>query len=320
MIVKKRTIELAFTYALFILWMLLVLFEIKEYNVWSQILSIDINDNVFQNMYETHHPHLLRFALMYPIILLSEYLNIDLNLVFGIEALVINLIIFFLLNKIMNHIFQTKRYYILVLLLLFSINLFMHGRIIFGFFGISILLHTFYFNTVKEYSNIKFFTIIAVALFLMSVSTGTFIVGIVSVVLYILLNTHYNYSKTKKLFNFKILLLIIGLIAIKPLIQQYIDKNLDYFDGSVILMLSHGIGRIFYNQYVLFTFLLFLPVASIMGIIMYKKTMKNIYYVTIVPILIATFSIGLFGHSTLSVGLPAIFTLISIYINKKRIK
>ena len=154
----------------------------------------------------------------------------------------------------------------------------------------------------------------------MSVSTGTFIVGVSSLILYIILFSLKRKKNQKSFFNKKFFYIILILLLFATIILKYINKNLDYFDGSIYMMLSHGIGKIFYyDEGILFVIILF-PFLLIFGIILFFKIFTNSYYISTIPIILMSLVFGMFGHSTLVACYPAVILTIVYFIYKSRRK
>ena len=63
-----------------------------------------------------------------------------------------------------------------------------------------------------------------------------------------------------------IFFIFIIISSIIPLITQFINKNLDFYDGSILKMLEHGFGKYLEAYvYIVLPLLLFLPFIFIIG-------------------------------------------------------
>ena len=95
-------------------------------------------------------------------------------------------------------------------------------------------------------------------------------------------------------------------------------KNLNYYDGSIINMLSHGAGRYlidyFYISFPIFAILL----LSLPIVILYLK--KYIFLILPLSMIFSSLVVGLFGFSSLVSGVSAYVIFIYMYKNRLKIK
>lgn len=320
MLIKRKSLDLFVVLGLVFIWFLLVLFGVKIYEVWQQILDIGSDASAFVTLFITGHPHFIRYSLMLPTIKTAEYFNVSLDMLFGVQIILLNLGSFIFLNKILNNIWNVSRYNILLFSLFFILSLFMNGRITFAFFGMSLIIYTFYFYLIKVYSNLAFFFLCGVGLICMAVSTGTFMVGLISIILFSFINYYRNIKiKFQNILSSQIFLLLVACASIFPLFMKYLNKNLEFFDGSFINMLSHGVGRIFYSQSVILLIIVLLPILFFVLVKLFQKALFDSQYLITLPVLLGAIFVGMFGYSSLFVGLPAVFILLCLTIgNIKR--
>jgi hypothetical protein len=93
----------------------------------------------------------------------------------------------------------------------------------------------------------------------------------------------------------------------------YIDKNLYYWGGSFIAMLSHGLGVFFKGRLWFSIFALFL--FSLVCMVLFVQAKRDNLIVLPLAMIIAAFFVGMFGFSSFSSGIPAfvIYSFLSIY-------
>lgn len=316
-ILRRSNIAKLYVFILFIVWLYLVLSGIKEYVVWGQILDIQKSGLSLIELFDSRHAHFLRYSLVYPVILLSEKLSIPINLVFSIVLYLLNVIIYILMKRLCNNVDGSTRHYFFILLSLFTINILMNGRLVFAFLGISLLLYTFYFSIKLKMGSLRFTVYILLSLWLLSVSTGTFMVGIGSSIFCVFVLYWKRIRISGQILNKKLLAMCFIFVLLLPLSLQYVQKNLDYYDGELVLMLSHGYGRVFYNEYVVIIFLVLSPIAALFAYYAIHRMVKIDYLSVSIPIIVVASIVGLFGHSSFLVALPVIIVIIYLqYIRR----
>ena len=308
----------------FIFYLLLVLLELKEFSIWSQITDLltenDIESNIVTlgTLVVTEHPHTLRVFLIFPIYTLAEFLSLDVKIVFSVVVLAILFSTYYMLLFIIKDYVSRKKAF-LILVFLISISFFMNGRIMFSIFGNTLLLYLLYINfyTVIKMNIFKKVFLYIIALWCVSVSSGTFMVFLLSVALFYSFHFLVKLPYLKKKIMWAFLAFLLLLVLIYPLTEIFIDKNLTYYDGSIINMLSHGIGK-YLIKYITVLIPVFVLVALVSPIIvLYLKKHK----ILILPfsMMLASVSVGLFGLSSLVSGIPAYILFIYMFFNRKQI-
>ncbi len=107
------------------------------------------------------------------------------------------------------------------------------------------------------------------------------------------------------------------IILLTPLIVKFIDKNLQFFNGSIIEMLGHGFGRYLEEYYILFFILLFFMPFIIMLLFVYFR--KEIIYILPFSMILSSTIIGMFGLLSFFSGISA-FILLGYFLLKKERK
>jgi hypothetical protein len=105
---------------------------------------------------------------------------------------------------------------------------------------------------------------------------------------------------------------------LSPMIVIFVNKNLNYYDGSIIHMLSHGVGR-----YLVDNFYILLPIVALLIlllpiIILYLRKYK--FLILPLSMILSSLAVGLFGYSSLVSGVSAYLMFIYMIIYRIKIK
>jgi len=171
-------------------------------------------------------------------------------------------------------------------------------------------------KTIRPLAN---WTIQALGLYMMSVSSGAFIVGVFMIALYV---GFFLWKKRHQ--NFRgawTAILVIGGCGIvaAPWVIVYIAKNLEFYDGSFVNMLEHGPGKMLVSKrHELYALLI--PSIPLFCILIYHSLRltfrlysENASLAPLVMGMGVSASIGLFGYSTfLSVVFPGVVIVIAM--------
>ncbi len=286
---------------------LLISLNVLAFALWPQVIELYQSNIEFNQIFS--HPHGMRYFLVLPLFIISEWLGVNYDLLFTLIApLLLLLIVFFVKKQILflrQHVSKKQKIFLslflMICILVVASN--MNGRILFALLGFSILSFVLVFWDSLEGGGKAFWVICG--LMLMSVSSGTFIIGVCSIALFSLYKV-FNGRGKKELFFF--LVFTLGLIYFLPLIISLIMKNIDYF-GNILLMLNHGYGQILKNSELVIlcmlvaTFIIFLLIQVFL-IHLYKK------YLIIFYLLGISIFIGAFGYSALAMSLIPLFIII----------
>ncbi|OAJ94269.1 hypothetical protein APB76_10345 [Vibrio bivalvicida] len=295
---------------------LLVASGTKSFYLWEQVTYL-WGDSTLRWSELLTHPHGPRYALVYPIFATSKLLCIDYDFLFSYFVPVIIACVISL-NISSVRVFMARRLkyseLLAIAIVYIALALMMNGRIIFALLGSSLFLYNF---TSKSKSHVTLI-ILAVSLFLCSVSSGTLSIVIAWLIIYVFINK----NTSSIYFYLKFVFLAMFFAFFGDYLVRITNKNLDFYGGGIdgaINMLSHGAGKLFFiNHYV--SILIILTVLSIAVIffstIMLLKEVKIsrtiiIYY----TLLIIGLSGGMFGLSTLSVSIPLVVLLGTYHYN-----
>lgn len=228
---------------------LCVVYVFKSFTIWSQILSLE--QYSLQDV--LNHPRGLRFLLVWPILKASEALNMSKHELFGFAVAFNIALTSFLMARAQSILTrQANRHWTSWFCFYFPVfamlSMTMNGRLSFMLLGSSIMLLSCsqWLALVEKQHHplraIPYAITNAIGLLLMTVSSGTFSVGVMVLLLFSFALCWI--SKRGRLIHG-----FLSLISVLPFLgQQYLllSKNLDYYDGSYTLMLLHGPGKILF--------------------------------------------------------------------------
>ncbi len=306
---KAAMLNVAFT----LVYGLIILTGLKQFSIWSQILDLeDVNLGTFAL---TASPHLLRFLVVLPALVLAHLLDLNQEYVFSVFILGLTIGIVFMISRTLGETVDRKaknwvHYYRWVALPMFAVTFLMNGRIVIAMFGLMLLISAqvaWFLN--RDRPLWRFFVSQLVGLFLLNVSSGTVMVGVICFISFTVIMPLAQYPRADRRHLPLLLVSALTLTLFSPFLAIGIIKNLDYYGGGIqgfIGMLQHGFGKILPDDIVFqslagVAILLWLAVVwrSVRGV--YRSERRN------APIVIATFvsiPLGAFGFSTLLVGLP----------------
>lgn len=317
-IIKKSTLINAAIFLLFTVYFYLILSNIKVFEIWPQITDVMQNvDSIdIKSMFSSVEAHTLRLSLLFPVMYLAHYLNIDANNLFSwiLYGLILSM---FVNTNHVNKYYSKKKYNsLLIASLLLALTLFMNGRGIIGLFSMSLLLRFFHYATQNSVTIRRFFITSFIILYLSSVSSGIFFVSLCSIMLFFFFESIQYLPKTKRK-DLKIVILIPAIIvSLLPFIGIYWEKNIDFYSGSITKMLDHGLGVFLKNHSVLFFLSLFIMVSPILASVFYSKIKKFTLFRITAGIILASVLVGLFGQLSMMMGLLPLLIIISQFLQK----
>jgi hypothetical protein len=286
-----------------------IILKIKEYTVWQQILdgyspgsALIYLDNLAS--------HTVRLILMHPIVFFSEFFNLELNTVFTFVVfgifIFINFRVYSWCNLFMKNRGGLKMTFVINSILLFFF-LIINGRNSFSFLANVILFDAYLIIYNKNKIILPMF-LAFIAGFFCNVSSGTYAVMVINVVLC------FTITMIKRPFSrlffqtFMILICSVGIFS--PIMIKGFIKNLEFYDNSIVNMLNHGYGKIIISNFEIV--LLLLPMGFIFFLIVLnhilKSRMSKLVHLRW-SYLISSLLGGLFGYSSLVGALPVLLFL-----------
>lgn len=291
---------LFFCFIFFHFFCLLFYFDILSFKLWSQVTYLNDNNHNVENIFT--HAHDLRYALVLPIFLISEIINLDHDNIFTILCFLIIIICSFILSISLSKYYSNKSFIFFIISFTF-LSFFMNGRLFFAFISSSLLIY-FFSNISSGKCNLLREIICFILILLFSaVSTGVFMVNAFLLLLFIFI----NFFK----FSFILKIIIISFVPfVITIFELYFLKNYLYY-GSLFSMLSHGFGKIlFVDTFILSLAILIFLLVSLVFIIVFRR----INYYTF-SLIIYSFCI-VFGYSTFLACIPLVLFLLYKTISK----
>ena len=279
-----------------------------EFRLWSQVTYLRGNIPNLGNL--LIEAHLLRYMLVYPIFVLSDQTGINADKLFSAICFVMLFFTVRCCTKMANYCFHKGELYFIIFfaLLFLLISAFMNGRIIFAFLGFSYLLLAVQNWEKMNLSNFGLLSRIFPALFLCSVSSGTFLSCFNGLILW----SFVFINRTKRSIFYYILIL---LFVFSPILKLYLLKNINFFGGGFVgfvNMLSHGVGKIFLVigfDSLIFLILIFANLTIIGISLLYYDRYHRLYFI----FLGSSIASGFFGYSTLSLAIVPASIIMASY-------
>jgi hypothetical protein len=210
---------------------LLLVFHLKQFTLWSQIAVLaGVNPLA---LFTIHHTHALRYLVLSPMIEVALACGWDLSLTFSWVALGLFYLMSYILGQTLRILWPDPRkqrwYTVYFLALWLFIALFMNGRLVFAFLGVSFILFSQIAILAGWRMHYRLTALQVLGLLLSSVSTGTYTVALLTTETF-LFTLPLMQLLCRKTISYDIasMALIILLIAV-PSVQQAVTKNLDYF-------------------------------------------------------------------------------------------
>lgn len=295
----------------------------KSFNVWSQL---DIFTGV-NPLYVLHHPHGLRYLITWPVLWISDYLNIHRNVIFSIFVVVNLICATVLIAAVQARVSSAveprwKIWAYLFIPIFVTLSFAMNGRLSYMMLGISIMLYAYtrWLTDIKNdeaaVRGLLWLSLNALALMLLSVSSGCFTVGMLVVMLMTVILAIMSNSGKQCVLNVLLNLALIGLFILTQ--YKFIEKNLSFYGGSAFAMLLHGPGKMLPTVHYSKEFSALFFSAVVFCMVLYFRRCRYVlevacekYFLLITPVLLVIVSVlvGLFGYSALLTGSTAALIL-----------
>jgi hypothetical protein len=304
---------LAWCFAAILFGLILPFSGVHEFNLWPQVNILRGTSPKFIDILS--QAHFLRYLLVYPIFIAADIFNLDANKIFSFFG-------FFMLFFIVKNCTKMVKFYVnnneIFFLVWFSfiflvLAMSMNGRIIFAFYGLSYLLVSLHRWERYEHTNLGLFLRIFPALFFCSVSTGTFLACLLGLMFWSIIFV----NRSKRRFN--VYFVALG-VVVSPVATLFLLKNVNFYGGGIgglFNMLNHGAGKIFYSIDLLSLVLLILIIVHIIFFAMLLLLYLEKYRLLIIFTVTSAFA-GLFGYSTLSLGVIPASVLSILFLTSSR--
>lgn len=313
-VTKSSAIEAVFV-ALFAL---LVLAGLKEFQVWGQVTYIwGSRVNPFLTSPTELGPHGLRYALMYPLLRISEISGIDHDVLFTALTLPSIFVVISTVRRTVTVVTGQRRIktmFVLLNAVVFLLLFYkMNGRMTLAFLGYSLLIYSLNYVNYIGGNGRGSFVLIFLGLLLCGVSSGTmassFLVSTTAFVFFLqreLRRLRLSRSKIASVVSIALAAYFFGIFVFIGLM-----KNLAFFGGgpgAFLQMLKHGAGAVLYpllQNGMVVAAILVVPVILLMVVLKSRHPFLTIQ-------VILALSCGLFGLSTLTLALIPLLVQIGV--------
>lgn len=300
-----------------------VLFGIKTFEVWGQITYIWGGRVSPVVLILEGSPHALRYTLMYPILVFSEFFNFDHDVVFSYLVLASMFItirnIFASAEIILGRQLIGVVGVVAVVIPIETLFFLMNGRGTMSFLGYSICFRVLMYLIYHRELNIAKMLLLFMGIVMCSVSSGVLASCYVSILIGVGVTVRGMFKQGVTKGNLKSvlgLLLLLGVFFIFFLIG--IQKNLNFYGGGLQGfkgLLSHGAG------YVLIGFV-DVPILTLLavfgGMIIFAMLIARLRHPELALFICVTIACGAFGYSTLAIAAIPILTWLSLWIARMR--
>lgn len=296
--------------------LLSVAIGVRRFTLWSQVTYLADQRLTPWDLNWLQHSHALRFALMYPVLQLAKLTGVDRDVAFSWAVAVVILLTARLVDRTRALATGDIRSWTAgrlgVYALFVGLSAFMNGRLAFALLGMALLLFVLVRRETRKSSNLRTIIWFPLALWLASVSSGTFSVALGTMVLWpvSLLFARFPTMRVRDLVLCAPLAL--GGLAVAPLVELYVNKNVTFYGGGLagfFNMLNHGPGRfirLVAPEILAPVAVLSLLVGAMLLLLLLGRARSMgppIVSVTVAGV------VGVFGYSTLMMGLPGLVVL-----------
>lgn len=311
------------------LYAVILLLGLKEFSLWGQITDLS-GSNPFELLTQGH-PHALRYMLMDPVILIADGLGGRYDSVFTAGVFFIIVVNGVLMARLANELLNRRRHeWFVHFAPLFGVmaatSLVMNGRISISMLGITVIALAQARWMLKRISSAThLFALHSVGLWLASVSSGTFMVGLTMVFTFSLLMPVATLP-TVRIRNVGLMGTGLALILIAaPIAILFVDKNVRFYGGGMtglVGLLEHGAGNLLLK--LSSTVLIAFSIAAIPTLIVFAAFLANARirlrrgspFPPLHVGVLVSLCLGVFGFSTMLVCLPIVTTLLYVKLLK----
>lgn len=297
----KSKVKLSLTIILFIVFVFFV-FK-KSYNLFPQVEYLYLKKVEIIDLIKQKNLHLLRYLVVYIPIFLSNLLKVDVKKLYTLYLGIIGSGLIYLSCKIFLLRYKCMKNLLYIYILIFYIFIYclVNGRILFAYLAEIILIFEVYSHKSRK-------TIILLSIFLASVSSGTMLV-----IVFTILFNFLKPIKIKEIIKKRTLLIIPIIFIVAYYSQKMIEKNLVFFEGNILKVLTHGIFSTDNLDLTITISLIYLLLILIGGVLLEvkKDIVRSLIFISMLC--------GLFGKTTFLMCLVPIFIEFGCFINRIKI-
>ena len=279
-----------------------------QFHLWSQVVFMWNSDFTFAEKFFDFHG--LRYFLVYPIFQIGQWLGLPYDRVFSVivPALIFAIAYFSTaaIACVNAPLAQPLRLLVFagICLILIMLSLFMNGRLMFAFTGSAILTWAM-LDWDNNRDRINLMAVLA-ALFLSSVTSGTFLIVTAAFYFFLALNVVFanpTVCRRRILVGYALLL-----VLLVPFLTMWLLKNVHFYGGGLaglFNMLDHGYGMLLLQSY-------WLPLLAglvALAVLVYRFRVFLRRHWILASLVAIYFAGGLFGYSTALVVLPPLLVI-----------
>lgn len=299
--------------------------KIIEYPLFPQAATIYSRNNDLLYWFRTGHPHAIRLLISYPGIYIANRFSEEVTWGVTIYSISLLILIMYIMIKIIRiNELENRISALLCGIAVVGLALVMNGRLIFTFWGVSLLcLYELKYKK-GEVSVLILQIISAVAIIFSAVSSGNMFVTTAYVVLIMPFRWKKCRSSRERVFfvSIQFISLFPVIRIFVPYLLQMLRKNLNVFGGGfqgAINMMQHGLGKIFPTVSEGLTYLVLIVgvIIVIANIVLFEKLIIRKNNPNLPLFLIANVSLyaSVFG---LSAGLTAMIPVLILIVQRCR--
>lgn len=306
----------AATAAIWIAFSGLVLAGAKQFSMWGQVLAMQGNDLLL--LYGQLHPHFLRYLLVSPVFVLSDATGYQPDAIFSGASVLALFLVFLAIRHLDRVLARTPSEWAGTWLsfILCGIALLMNGRGVLALLGYAVLL----VSLVPIHHNYSprwwLFISLPVAMLCCSVSSGVLAVGFLFLLAVCLICVLRHRASQNPL---NTVIALTACVATMTLYWNFLligfQKNLTFYGGGMEgmwNMLGHGAGKVM-TMVDPFLLILVIPVLSIAFFVaLWSARVFAPAVVICAAAVLAASAGGLFGFTTLSVGLVPVLAMVRL--------
>lgn len=296
------------------LYISLTLFGVIQFELWSQVEDIYHRGGVLMDGALT--AHVSRYLLVAPLYFAQDEFGVSANFLFSILcAFMIVFTAYFLMGTYQSLGYLRRSYIeVVILCIIIALSLLMHGRVIFALLAFALIIRELYFMMNKNRGLLLHLLIVLLALWMSSVSSGTFSVVYgffvymwVSAWGEVLVRGSVTYTCLSRIVLYSVVLCFFF-----ALLMVFLDKNISYF-GGFWNMLEHGAGKIFMNN--IDVIVLLIANLLLAGCVLFWAYLRANKFRGIMIAVLLSLGGGMFGYSTLAISVIPMILLLQVFIS-----
>jgi len=216
------------------------------YEVFPQAFNLYLRNSSIIYWIFNWNVHSLRLLIVSPSILATDLFGFNIHLTYTVYVILLIYFIGYFIQEIYQLYFGKLNNFksivlqAILLVIAFSVN----GRLIFSFFGFTLILLFISKLHLANPLRIQDGFLLLFGFLLTNVSSGTFLIGLIIFVFFIFIRSFQNFSK--KFIFFLLFMSLVGFILFGDYILLLIQRNTNYYGGGFegfILIFNHGITQ-----------------------------------------------------------------------------